>query len=101
MTVTFPLQGDVDCNDPPPVVTWTPHIFDRFRVFVAWTPFFSTKAKITSGDTLLKTTSWTIPLKKWNKVCANANPTLYFRVYGKKAGTTLASTSEISAVIVK
>jgi hypothetical protein len=42
-----------------------------------------------------------MPLKKWSKACANANPNLYFRVFGKKAGTTKGELSVVSPVQVK
>jgi hypothetical protein len=100
--VTFPARtGDWDCNDPPPTITWTPEVYDRFRVFISWVPLFSGTKKVSSGDKLLRTTSWTVPQKKWNKVCSNANPNLYFRVYGKSSVTGRAELSETATVQVK
>jgi thrombospondin type 3 repeat protein len=58
LTITFPLQpGDVDCSGTPPPITWTPEVYDRFKVFVATSATFTGKGKTTSGDKLLKTTS--------------------------------------------
>jgi len=101
ITVVFPLAGDVTCADPPPTIMWTPEVYDKFKVFVGWTQFFTGKTKVSSGKKLLKTTSWTMPASKWAKACSNANPNLFFRVYGKKSGSKLTELSEISTVKVK
>jgi len=101
ITITFPLAGQLLCGGPAPTITWSPETYDRFKVYIAWTPLFNGKLKVTSGKTLLKTNFWTVTPKKWIKACANANPNLFFRVYGKKLGTTSAELSEISTVQVK
>jgi hypothetical protein len=102
MTVTFPTQtGQWDCTMGPPTITWSPEIYNRFRVFISWVPLFSGSKKLTSGDTLLKNPWWTMPNKKWAKACANANPNIYIKVYGKIAGTTTAELSEVATIQVR
>ncbi|HXI04129.1 MAG TPA: hypothetical protein VNI57_13220 [Candidatus Saccharimonadales bacterium] len=90
--LTSPLDGGtLDCGDPRvvrPTFAWDDDGYDRFRVFIGWDPGFGKGLRLTSGDTLLRTTSWTPPRKKWRKACAQAlasdpsNPTLYVTVLG-------------------
>ena len=83
--LTNPLDGEVlDCRAgaAPPTITWNPSRYDRYRVFVSWNPTFPSTQRITSGDTLLKTPSWTVPLKKWSRVCGHAGASAYIRVLG-------------------
>jgi len=99
MTVVAPLSGAVTCADPPPTISWTPEVYDRFKVLVGTDPMFSWQ--ITSGKNLLRTTSWTIPRKKWSALCSRANPNLFVRVYGKAAHSTAAELSEVDVLTVK
>jgi len=101
ITITFPLAGQLTCLDPPPTISWSPEVYNRFKVFVSWSATFLKTAQVTSGSTLLKGLSWTMPAKKWAKVCAGAKPNLYFRVFGKNKATGLAELSETSVVQVK
>ena len=90
--VTAPLPTDtLDCSDPRlvrPTLTWDDDRYDRFRAFIGWDPAFGTGRQVTSGDTLLRATSWTPSAKKWRKACANAaainpsSPVLYLKVLG-------------------
>jgi hypothetical protein len=76
-----PLAGaTLDCSAAPPTIVWTPGAYDKFRVYMSWTPNFVNK--ISSGDTMLRTTSWTVPAKKWNAVCSNATTSIYIKVLG-------------------
>src|SRR5206468_2807378 len=92
--LTSPVEGgSFDCSDPlhvRPTITWAPGPYDRYRVEIAWDPSFATGTKVTSGDTLLKTSSYTPAGKKFRKACTKALegsplglPALYVRVYGK------------------
>ena len=92
ITVTYPLNGDIRCSDPPPIIRWSPEIYNQFKVFVGSDAAFS--AKITSGKKFLTTTSWVVPRKKWAGICAKANANLYLRVLGKISGTKTQETSE-------
>jgi hypothetical protein len=96
ITVVVPMDGDVTCLDPPPTITWTPETYNRYRVFVSWDPGFGGKRKVTSGDTLLRVTSWTVPPRKWARACSKAAPDLYVRVFGK---STVTKTSEVSETV--
>jgi hypothetical protein len=100
--VVYPLNGMLTCSDPPPTISWTPEGYTRYRVFISWTPQFVSKTSVNSGDTLLKTTYWNVPPKKWAKACSNAaaNGMLYFRVYGRNKITNMAEWSEVSPVQV-
>lgn len=72
----------LDCRTgaPAPLIAWVGGGYDRFRVEMSWVPGFS--VKITSGDTLLKTTSWKPGRTKWAKVCTKADAAIYIRVLG-------------------
>jgi hypothetical protein len=84
VVVTSPSAGgSLDCSDPAsirPLIAWEPGTHDAFRVSVSWVPDFS--SRITSGDTLLRTSSWTPSRKKWRRACANASTALYVSVFG-------------------
>jgi len=84
--ITSPMDGQLmDCSAAamPPAITWEPGRFDGFRIYIAWDPGFPTTARVTSGDSLIRTGYiWTPSLKKWKKACANASPGLYVRVEG-------------------
>jgi hypothetical protein len=99
LTVTFPLDGDVLCSDPPPTVTWTPNGFDRFKVLVGSKATFRTR--ITSGKKLLTTTSWPVPAALWTKICAKAAPDLFIKVRGKLAGAVKTEISAVDTLVVK
>ena len=99
ITITFPLNGNVTCADPPPVVTWSPEIYDRFKVYIGTTPTFGTK--ITSGKKLLTTTSWPVPAAKWTSICGKTGTWLHLKVMGRKAGATTTEFSEVGIVTVK
>ena len=101
ITVTFPLAGDLTCADPPPMITWSPETYDRFRVMVSWLATFPAEKTVTSGDTLLRTTSWTVPARKWSKLCSQADRALYFKVLGKTAANGAKEYSEVAAIAVK
>jgi len=101
ITVTFPLGTDVACTDPPPTVRWSMESYNRFRVYVSAVSTFTGKQKFTSGDTLLKVATYTIPAKKWAKVCAAANPNLFIKVFGKSTLTKATEFSEVATATVK
>jgi len=101
ITITFPLAGQLTCADPPPTITWSPEIYNRFKVFVSWSAQFFGTAQVTSGSTLLRKTFYILPLKKWKRACLNANPYLYIRVLGKNTVTSKVELSEVSTVKVK
>ncbi|HEY3177132.1 MAG TPA: Ig-like domain-containing protein [Candidatus Polarisedimenticolia bacterium] len=99
ITITFPLNGDITCADPPPTITWTPEIYTGFRVFVATNPNFATR--ITSGKKLLSPTAWTVTPAKWAAICGKGAPSLFIKVLGKVVGTKRQEFSEISGVRVR
>jgi hypothetical protein len=83
--ITSPSQSDLlDCRPgaPAPTITWLGGLYDRYRVFVSWDPAFPISERFSSGATLLKMTSWTVPAKKWTRACATALPFLYIKVFG-------------------
>ncbi len=92
VAITAPLAGGVvDCSDPiatQPLISWSPGQYDRFKVFISWDPLFQSDARVSSGDTLLRGTSWSPPRLKWLKACRQAvkvdpaSPVLYVRVRG-------------------
>jgi hypothetical protein len=92
LSVVDPVAGgSVDCSDPRnlrPTISWDPDGYDRFRVFISPDPAFGKGQRVSSGDTLLKTTSYTPPVKKWRSACSKAlaanpgSPTLYIEVFG-------------------
>jgi hypothetical protein len=90
--VTAPAaSATLDCHTPltgRPTIAWDAGDFDRFRVFVGSDPNFPVGSRISSGDTLLRKSLYTVPTKKWKSACrkaiaANAlNPTLFIEVFG-------------------
>ncbi len=101
MTITAPLDGTGLCGGLPPTITWSTQNYDRWRVLISWDPSFDKKQLYTSGDKLLKSPSWTPKAKKWSRVCANANPNLYIKVYGKSAGAKSGQLSDAVVLEVK
>jgi hypothetical protein len=100
ITVTHPLNGEVRCSDPPPEVTWTPEMYNRFRVFLATDPYFTTR--VTSGERLLWATRWRIPAEDWSRICRGTGEvTLFIRVLGRKSGTRVSEFSEVAAVALR
>jgi len=99
LTVTFPLDGDVLCTGPPPTITWLPKTYNRFKVFIGATPTFS--VRVGSGDTFLRMTSWTVPPRKWRRICARAAPDLFIKVFGKVAGMRISEFSAVDTLVVK
>lgn len=99
ITITFPLNGDVTCADPPPVVTWSVENYDRFKVYIGTTATFSTKT--TSGKKLLTTNVWQVPADKWASICGKTRSLLDLKVMGKRAGTNLTEFSEVDIITVK
>lgn len=105
LTLLEPVAGAVlDCTAgaPRPVLTWFPYTFDRFKVFIGTTAAFTTQ--VTSGDTLLRAPTWTIPGKKWTSLCNKAGANLYIRIKGvdvdlpktNPARKTLSATVEVT-----
>ena len=83
--LTDPLDGAVlDCRPgaPPPTLTWNQAQYDKFRVLVSWVPTFLSTKRVTSGDALLRITAWTVPVRKWEKLCAHVGQSLYIQVLG-------------------
>jgi len=90
--VTAPAaMATLDCHTPltgRPTIQWDSGDFDRFRVFVSSDPNFSVGTRISSGDTLLRRSTYTVPTKKWKSACRKAiaantlTPTLFVEVFG-------------------
>ena len=99
ITVVAPTNGNVLCSSPAPTITWSPEIYDLFKVLVGADGNFSNK--ITSGKVLLTSTTWAIPAASWQTICAKSNPNLYIKVLGKLKGTKKKEYSEIGALRVK
>jgi hypothetical protein len=81
--VSNPVAGAIlDCRSgvPAPTIAWTSGAYDRYRVEISWLPDFT--SKITSGSTLLKTTSWRPGTLKWKRLCARSDTSLHVRVLG-------------------
>jgi PKD repeat protein len=107
LTVTNPLDGSIFvCGAVPlvaPTLTWTPGMFDRFKVLIAWDPGFGSGTMVNSGPTLLKNTFYTPPMKKWKKACrsaVNSSAPLFIKVFGKERGTTNTDDSNVVSVDV-
>jgi hypothetical protein len=51
---------------------------------------------------MLKTTSWTVPLKKWRKVCTKGGDlgNLYFKIFGKNSTTKATGFSSVVTATV-
>lgn len=105
LTVTDPLDGEVvtGCTSPPGL-SWLAGDFDRFRVILSWSGGYYGTNKVTSGDKLLKTTTWTVPAKKWRKACngaLGAGGVLHVKVFGKSTSTRQTGFSEVVTVQVQ
>lgn len=99
ITVVSPTNGNVLCSGPAPTITWSPEIYDLFKIYVGANGNFSTK--ITSGKTMLTSTTWAVPAASWQTICAKSNPNLYIKVLGKLKGTKNKEYSEVGALRVK
>jgi len=87
LTILDPMDGDAASCGSPPTISWSPYIYDRFRVFISSDPSFRKRTTVTSGDTLIRDTSWTVPPRKWRHACRNGAPGLFLRVMGKNSIT--------------
>jgi hypothetical protein len=56
---------------------------------------------VTSGDALLKTTTWTVLARKWARICSKADPVVYIKVLGKSTATKVKEYSEVAAIKVR
>ena len=99
ITVVSPTNGSVMCSSPAPTITWSPEVYDLFKVLVAADGNF--KSKITSGKTMLTSTSWAVPATSWQLICGKSNPNLYIKVLGKLRGSKKKEYSEVGALRVK
>lgn len=84
--LTFPLDGDVaDCSNGalPPTIAWDPDQYDRFRVLISPRRKFPKDNRITSGKSLLASPEWTVPARKWRRVCREARRALFFKVFAR------------------
>jgi hypothetical protein len=82
-SIVDPLaEATLDCTAgaPPPAIAWSAGGYDRYRVEISWLDDFS--AKVSSGTTMLRTTTWRPSVKKWTKVCVKAAATIHVRVLG-------------------
>lgn len=98
LTVLSPHEGDVltDCATPPTIL-WSAGAFDRFKVFLSTDDSFPKETSVNSGSTLLKDSMWTVPRKKWKKICGQAlagGHELFVQVFGKNRATKATTTSE-------
>lgn len=83
LTVMAPHDGStVDCSPgaPPLTLAWNVAHYEKYQVQISCDPAF--KKKVSSGDKLLTVTSWTVPAKKWSKLCKIAGQEMYVRVSG-------------------
>jgi len=83
LTIMSPLGlTTVDCTSTasPPTITWLPYTYDRFRVYLGWTPNFA--GHVSTGEKLLTNPSWTVPANKWRKACKKAGAYMYIQIYG-------------------
>jgi len=105
LTITFPLLAtDVDCAGAPPTIQWSQDLlegFNLYKVFIAWDASFASTKRVTSRSTLLKKTSFVVPVSKWTTACKNANPNLFIKVFGKKSSTGKSSFSSVVSLKVK
>src|SRR5262249_27109544 len=91
-TIVSPLPGDTPrCHAPiftGPTFKRTAPGYDVFPALRSPPPGLLRGAVVTSGTTLLKTTSYNVPVKKWSSACQKAlaadpnNPTLFLEVFG-------------------
>lgn len=81
----------LDCSDPldvQPTFTWSGEGYDRFRVMVSWEEGFREGARISSGEPLLTTTSWTPDPEAWGRICSvvfnhpREAPSVHVRIVG-------------------
>jgi hypothetical protein len=106
LTVTEPAEAQVIACDPSAgpslfLVSWLPGPYDRFRAVITWTSGNGAEKKMTSGDRLLKDTSWTPPSKKWRKACAGASTSdgvMRVQVFGKSRSTRQTGFSEVVTI---
>jgi thrombospondin type 3 repeat protein len=96
LTIVFPHDGDVHCADPPPLVTWLPKNYSRFKAFIGSDPALATR--VTSGATFLRSPSWRVPERAWKKICGKPGTTLYFRIQGKLTHSTATEFSPVETV---
>jgi len=88
LTIVEPIGGGfLNCSveASPPTITWLPGPYDRYKVFVSWDPGFPKEDRISSGDELLRKTSWTVGPRKWQRACSHVDPmspVLYIKVLG-------------------
>jgi hypothetical protein len=86
--LTSPQAADIlDCTSPAtsqPTISWHQAQYDKFKVFINTVPAFTSTSGVNSGTTLLKTTSWHVPAKKWTNLCKKATNggALYVKVMG-------------------
>ncbi len=93
LEILSPTDGStVDCSNPAlsrPSFTWTAAAYDRFRVLLSPDPSFPDGQRLSSGDSLLTSPSWTPSKGKWSKACRQAgavnssDPRLYVMVQGR------------------
>lgn len=83
--------GSLDCSRSPvfwPTFRWYPGAYDAFRVEISPEPTFPKKRRVTSGDRLLDTATWTPTSRQWDLACRNAyrvrpgSPKMYIRILG-------------------
>lgn len=74
-----------------PTILWTPGDYDRYRVYFSTSPYFSKGHGISTGDSLLRTTSYTVPAKKWRQMCEKvaADDPVMHRLYVEVTGIDL------------
>jgi len=99
LLVTTLGDDKVNCARPAPSIRWSQAGFNRYKVFVGTDLAFA--SQITSGATLLSTTTWTIPATKWATLCSRAPTHLYIKVMGTVAGTEEVALSNVDAIKVK
>ncbi len=83
LQIITPLPGELlscSAGSTPPTITWVAGQYDRYRVYVA--PNARFKNKLSSGDRLLRTPSWTMGAKKWRNACGQSTGSLYLEVFG-------------------
>jgi len=85
---TAPVEGDVlDCSSPrtiQPTISWNAAQYDKFKVFINTNSGFVAAKGITSGKSLLKTTSWHVPKAAWVSLCRKATNGggLFIKIHG-------------------
>jgi len=85
-----PIAGEgLDCVHPKsgrPRIVWNKGNYDRFRVQIAWDPTFAKGLRVTSGIDLLTGSSWRPSTEQWRRICMNAAPDIFVRVFGIDRG---------------